>query len=319
MPARPLVLLLAIGLATGDAAAQTYPTQPIRIIVPFAAGGTVDVVARLLGQKLGESLGQPVVIENRPGAGGNLAAEAVAKAMPDGHTLLITTNGHAISPALYRKLPYDAVKDFAPVTQLNTSSLLLAGSGKLPARALPEVVAQAKAKPMTYGSTGIGNPLHLTMEMFKQRAGIAVMAVPYRGDAPLLTALTAGEVDLAVVPLATARAHVEAGNLRALGVARLARNPALPDVPTVAEQGFAGFDSPSWHALFAPAGTPRAVVTRIRQESRKALDSAELRQRLASLGIEPVGSTPEELAALLTADIDKFARVVKDAGIPPQD
>jgi tripartite-type tricarboxylate transporter receptor subunit TctC len=319
MRAQILTILLALGIPTADAAAQTYPSQPVRIVVPFAAGGTVDVVARLIGQKLGEGLGQPVVVENRPGAGGNLAAEAVARAAPDGHTLLITTNGHAISPALYRKLPYDPVRDFAPVTQLNSSSLLLAGSGKLPAGALPDVVALAKAKPMTYGSTGIGNPLHLTMEMFKQRAGIAVMAVPYRGDAPLLTALTAGEVDLAVVPLATARAHVEAGTLRALGVARLARNAAVPDVPTIAEQGFAGFDSPSWHALFAPAGTPAAVVTRIQQETRKALDAADVRQRLASLGIEPVGSTPDELAALLKADIEKFARVVKDAAIPPQD
>jgi tripartite-type tricarboxylate transporter receptor subunit TctC len=278
------------------------------------------VVARLIGQKLGESLGT-VVVENKPGAAGNIAAELVAKAAPDGHTILITTNGHAISPALYRKLSYDPAGDFTPVTQLNVSSLILVGGKKLPVQTLAETVALAKSKPgaLSYGSTGIGNPLHLTMEMFKQRAGIDVLAVPYRGDAPLITALTAGEVELAVVPLPTGRAHVESGNLRALGIANARRNPAVPNIPTIAEQGFEGFDSPSWHGFFVPAKTPREVVARIQQETKKALDSPEVKQRLASFGIDTVGSTPEAFAALVKRDMEKYAEVVKKAGIPAQD
>jgi tripartite-type tricarboxylate transporter receptor subunit TctC len=303
-----------------EATAQTYPSQPVRIIVPFAPGGTVDVVARLIGHKMAETLGT-VVVENKPGAAGNIASEMVAKAPPDGHTILITTNGHAISPALYRKLKYDPVKDLTPVTQLNASSLVLVAGKKLAAQTLPDTVALAKAKPgsLSYGSTGVGNPLHLTMEMFKQRAGIDVLAVPYRGDAPLITALTAGEVELAVVPLPSARSHVEAGSLRPLGVANAKRNPTVPNVPTIAEQGFAGFDSASWHGLFVPAKTPHEIVQRIQQEARKALDSAEVRQRLTGFGIEPVGSPPEDFAALVRLDTEKYAEVVKNAGIPPQD
>jgi tripartite-type tricarboxylate transporter receptor subunit TctC len=320
MKALILAALAALGLMAAEATAQTYPSQPVRIIVPFAPGGTVDVVARLIGHKMAETLGT-VVVENKPGAAGNIASEMVAKAPPDGHTILITTNGHAISPALYRKLKYDPVKDLTPVTQLNASSLVLVAGKKLAAQTLPDTVALAKAKPgsLSYGSTGVGNPLHLTMEMFKQRAGIDVLAVPYRGDAPLITALTAGEVELAVVPLPSARSHVEAGSLRPLGVANAKRNPAVPNVPTIAEQGFAGFDSASWHGLFVPAKTPHEIVQRIQQEARKALDSPEVRQRLTGFGIEPVGSPPEDFAALVRLDTEKYAEVVKNAGIPPQD
>jgi tripartite-type tricarboxylate transporter receptor subunit TctC len=320
MKALILAALAALGLMAAEATAQTYPSQPVRIIVPFAPGGTVDVVARLIGHKMAETLGT-VVVENKPGAAGNIASEMVAKAPPDGHTILITTNGHAISPALYRKLKYDPVKDLTPVTQLNASSLVLVAGKKLAAQTLPDTVALAKAKPgsLSYGSTGVGNPLHLTMEMFKQRAGIDVLAVPYRGDAPLITALTAGEVELAVVPLPSARSHVEAGSLRPLGVANAKRNPTVPNVPTIAEQGFAGFDSASWHGLFVPAKTPHEIVQRIQQEARKALDSAEVRQRLTGFGIEPVGSPPEDFAALVRLDTEKYAEVVKNAGIPPQD
>ena len=318
---RLVFALLALATLSAESRAQTWPTGPVRIVVPFAAGGAIDTVARLIGQKLSESLKQPVVIENRPGAGGNVGTDAVAKSAPDGYTLLLTTNGHAISPSLYRKLPYDPIRDFAPVTQLHASTLVLVAGKKLPAQSLAEMIAAAKTQPgsLSYGSTGVGNPLHLTMEMLKLQAGIDVIGVPYRGDAPLLTALTAGEIDMAVSPLPTTRPHIEAGNLRALGVTGAKRNPAIPNVPTIAEQGLAGFDSSSWHGFLVPAQTPREIVQRLYEESRKVLDAPDIRERLAKMGIEPVGTPPDAFAALVKKDIEKFAEVVRKAQIPPQD
>lgn len=315
------IVLAALGLDPGPAAAQGYPAKPIRVLVPFAAGGAVDLVARLIGAKFSESVGQPVVIENRPGAAGNIAADAVAKSPPDGYTILQNTTGQAISPALYRSLPFDAVKDFIPVTQLVASQLLLVATPSLPATTTRELIALAKAKPgkLNYGMTGIGNPLHLTMEMFKHAAGIELQAVPYRGDAPLNTALIAGEVQLAVVPFATAKPHVEAGRLRALGIAGGKRVPALPDVPTIAEAGLPGFESSSWQGWFAPAGTPRDVVTFIQREAAKALNSPDVRARMEATANEIVASSPEAFATMFKADLEKFAKVVKDAKIPLQD
>jgi tripartite-type tricarboxylate transporter receptor subunit TctC len=308
-------------LATAAAHAQPYPAKPIRIIVPFAAGGAVDVLARLVGAKLGEQLKQPVLIENRPGAGGNLAADTVAKSAPDGHTILLTTNGHAISPSLYRTLPYDTIKDFIPVTQLIASSLVLVANPKLPAATVPELIAHAKATTggLSYGSTGVGNPLHLTMEMLKHRTGLQAVAVPYRGDAPLLTALLAGEVPMAITPLATTRPHVEAGKLRALAVTGGARSPALPNVPTVAEQGVAGFNSASWQGFFVPAHTPREIVAVIQQETKKTLAAPDVLERLKTFGAEPVGSTPEEFEKRFREDIVVFAQIVRESRIPQQD
>ena len=313
--------LLALTALPGEGRAQAWPTGPVRIVVPFAAGGAIDTVARLIGQRLSEQLKQPVVIENRPGAGGNVGTDAVAKSAPDGYTLLLTTNGHAISPSLYRKLPYDPIRDFAPVTQLHASTLVLVAGKKLAAQSLAEMIAAAKAQPgsLSYGSTGVGNPLHLTMEMLKLQAGIEVVGIPYRGDAPLLTALTAGEIDMAVSPLPTTRPHIEAGNLRALGVTAAKRNPAVPDMPTIAEQGMPGFDSSSWHGFFVPAQTPREIVLRLYEESRKVLDAPDIRERLAKMGIEPVATPPDAFAALVKRDIEKFAEVVRKAQIPPQD
>jgi tripartite-type tricarboxylate transporter receptor subunit TctC len=313
--------LLSLAVLSGEGRAQAWPTGPVRIVVPFAAGGAIDTVARLIGQRLSEQLKQPVVIENRPGAGGNVGTDAVAKSAPDGYTLLLTTNGHAISPSLYRKLPYDPIRDFAPVTQLHASTLVLVAGKKLAARSLAEMIAAARAQPgsLSYGSTGVGNPLHLTMEMLKLQAGIDVVGIPYRGDAPLLTALTAGEIDMAVSPLPTTRPHIEAGNLRALGVTAAKRNPAVPDMPTIAEQGMPGFDSSSWHGFFVPAQTPREIVLRLYEESRKVLDAPDIRERLAKMGIEPVATPPDAFAALVKRDIEKFAEVVRKAQIPPQD
>jgi tripartite-type tricarboxylate transporter receptor subunit TctC len=225
--------LAAFTLHGGGAVAQTYPSKPIRIIVPFVAGGAVDALARMLGAKLSESLGQPVIVENRPGAGGNIAADAVAKSPPDGYTILQNTNGQAISPAIYRSLPFDVVRDFVPVTQLVGSQLVLVASPKLPAGSVLELIALAKAKPGTlnYGMTGAGNPLHLTMEMFKTAAGIDIQAVPYKGDKGIFPALITGEIQVAVAPMATTLPHVTGGTLRALAVAGAKRSAALPDGP----------------------------------------------------------------------------------------
>lgn len=303
------------------ASAQTYPTKPIRIVVPFSAGGAVDLLARIMGQKLSESLGQSVIIENRPGAGGNTAADMVAKSPPDGYTILQVTNGLAISPALYRKLPFDPVKDLAPVTQLVASQLLLVATPSLPAKTAGDLIALAKAKPgsLNYGMTGVGNPLHLTMEMLMHAGGVKFQAIPYRGDAPLNTALIAGEVQLAVVPFATAVPNIKAGRLRALGIAGAKRSPSLPDVPTIAESGVAGFESSSWQGWFVPAGTPPEVIALIQREAAKALKMPDVRARMETTANEVVGSTPEAFAVKYKADLARFAKIVKDAGIPQQD
>lgn len=321
---RRLIIASAIVLAAfnpGPAGAQSYPTKPIRVVVPFVAGGAVDMLARVVGAKMSESVGQPLVIENRPGAGGNIAADMVAKSPPDGYTILQNTNGQAISPALYRSLPFDPVKDFIPVSQLVASQLLLVASPSLPVTSTRELIALARERPgsLNYGMTGIGNPLHLTMEMFKHAAGIELQAVPYRGDAPLNTALIAGEVQLAVVPFATAKPHVEAGRLRALAIAGGKRSPALPDVPTIAESGLPGFVSSSWQGWFVPANTPREIVMLIQREAAKALHSPDVRARMEVTANEVVASTPEAFAATFRADLEKFAKVVKDAKIPLQD
>jgi tripartite-type tricarboxylate transporter receptor subunit TctC len=314
------VLLGALALGGTDATAQSYPSRPIRIFVPFAAGGAVDTLARLIGNKLSEQFNQPVVVENRAGAGGNLAPDAVAKAAPDGYTILQTTNGLAISPALYRTLPFDVSKDFIPVTQVVASQLVIAANPKLPANSIAELIALAKARPgsLNYGSTGIGNPLHLTMEMLKSAAGIDIQAVPYRGDAPLNAALIAGDIQVAVAPMATSVPHVQNGLLKALAIGGARRAAALPDVPTVAET-IPGFESSSWQGFFVPANTPRDIVATIQRETAKALMSPDVLDRLKAGGNEAVGSTPEEFDARFRADIAKFAKIVKDARIPTQD
>jgi tripartite-type tricarboxylate transporter receptor subunit TctC len=329
MLAQRLALVLALGLAAlgldcAGARAQGYqgyPERPVRIIVPFAAGGAVDDLARIIGAKLGSAFRQPVVVENHAGAGGNLGADVVAKSAPDGTTILQTTNGQAISPALYRKLPFDALADFTPVTQLVASTLVLVAGPSLPVASTAELIGLAKSRPgkMNYGSSGVGNPLHLTMEMIKFAAGIDIVPVPYRGDAQINTALMAGEVEVAVVPLATSLPLIAAGKLRALGVTSARRSAALPDVPTIAESGVAGFASSSWQGFFVPARTPRDIVDLIQRETAKVLQAPDVRARLAVLSYEPVGSTPQEFAAYYGSELARFAGVVKQAHIPPQD
>jgi tripartite-type tricarboxylate transporter receptor subunit TctC len=315
-----LGLLIAV-LNIAGVHAQSYPSKPIRIVVPFVAGGAVDTLARMIGVKLSESLGQPVIVENRPGAGGNVAADAVAKSPPDGYVILQNTNGQAISPAIYRALPFDVVRDFIPVTQLVASQLVLVASPKLSATSVRELIALAKAKPgsLNYGMTGVGNPLHLTMEMFKTVAGVDMQPVPYKGDAAIFPALITGEIQVAVVPMATTLPHLAAGTLRALAVAGAERSAALPDVPTVAESGLAGFESSSWQGWFVPANTPRKIVLTLQRGAKTALSAPDVLERLRITGNEAVGSTPAEFERRFKADLAKFAKIVREAHISPQD
>lgn len=317
---RFLVALCAPMLFASAAFAQSYPDRTIRVIIPFPPGGAVDSIGRILAARLQVKFKQPVVVESRVGAGGNIAADAVAKAEPDGYTLLLTTNGHAISPSLYKKLPFDPVADFAPVSQLINSSLVLVVSTATEAKSLQEVLALARSKPgvLNYGSTGIGNPLHLSMELLKSEAKVEIQMVPFRGDAPLNQALMQNVVQLAVVPLVTAIPQIEAGAIRAIAITGGKRAAVAANVPTVAEQGFAGFDMSSWSAIFAPAKTPRDIVNRLRDSLVDVLKEEDVLKRLAAFGVEPVASSPEELAALLKTEIAKYARIIKDAKIPQQ-
>jgi tripartite-type tricarboxylate transporter receptor subunit TctC len=321
MHIRTLTLALLLAAASADAAfAQAYPNRPLRVFVPFAAGGAVDTLARVVTARLTETMGQPVLVENKPGAAGNVAAELVAKSPADGYTILQNTNGQVITPSLYSKLNFDPIKDFVPVTQLVDSSLVLVSSLKSELKSARDLVTAAKAKPgkLNYGSTGVGNPLSLTMEMIKSVAGLDIQAIAYRGDAPLHTALAAGEVEIAVVPMGTAIPHIEGGRLNALAVTGAKRSPALPNVPTLMEQGIA-VDLSSWQGFFVPAGTPREVVLKIHQETSKALAAADVTARIKSFGSEPVGSTPEEFAKKVETDLAKYAKVVADAKIPKLD
>jgi tripartite-type tricarboxylate transporter receptor subunit TctC len=319
---RPLTLICALavifGLSAPRASAQNFPSKPVRIIVPFAAGGAVDVLARLVGSKLQEAFRQPVIVENRPGAGGNLGADLVAKSAPDGTTILLTPNGQAISPSLYRNLPYDGRNDLTPVTQLVASNLVLVASPKSSVTSVRDLIAQAKAKPgkLNYGSSGVGNPLHLTMEMFKHAAGIEIVAIPYKSDAEINTSLISGDTQVAVVPLATARQLIEDGQLRALGVTGGRRATVTPAIPTVAESGVPGFESASWQGFFVAGKTPHDVVATIQRETAKVLQMPDVTERLRGYAYEPVGSTPEEFGRYFQAEINKFAKVVTDAHIP---
>jgi tripartite-type tricarboxylate transporter receptor subunit TctC len=312
------VVLTALSVSRGYA--QSYPNRPIRVLVPFAAGGAVDTLARLIGQKLSENLGQAVIIENRAGAGGNLAADLLAKSAPDGYTVLQTVNGIAISPSLYKTLPFDVHKDFGAVTQLVASQLVLVANPNFPANSVTELVALAKSKPgqLNYASTGIGNPLHLTMEMLKSATGMDIQPVVYRGDAPANAALIAGEIQIGVMPMATTRPLVESGRLKALAIGGAKRSPAMPNVPTIAET-IPGFESTSWQGYFVPAGTPREIVLKLQQEAAKVLKLPDVIERLRTGGNEGVGSTPEEFDKRFRADIVKFAKIIADAKIPRLD
>lgn len=318
-----LAALAAIGLAicAFPASAQApadYPSRPVRMIVPFPPGGTTDIFARVIGERLSRSLGQQVVIENRGGAGGNIGTDAVAKAEPDGYTLVMGTVGtHAINPTLYAKMPYDALKDFAPVAfAAGVPNLLVVNPQKVKATTVKEFIEEAKAsgRKLSMASSGNGTSIHLSGELFKQLTGVDMVHVPYRGSGPAITDLLAGQVDVMFDNLPSCIEHARSGSLRAIAVTSARRTSALPNVPTVAEAGVAGFDASSWFAVFAPARTPQAIVDKLNAEIRKAIDSPELKERFDQVGGEAKPFSPAELRAFVEAEHAKWAKVVKASG-----
>jgi tripartite-type tricarboxylate transporter receptor subunit TctC len=297
--------------------AQSYPAKPIRTIVPFPAGGGIDTVIRLLGPKMSESLGQPMLVDNRSGASGTLGTELVAKAPPDGYTLLATFSSHAQNQILYRSLPFDTLRDFAPITVFGTVPNILVANPALPVKTVKELVALAKKRPgeILYASIGPASPSHLTAELFNSMAGIKTTHVPYKGAAPSMVALVAGETQLTFTTVLVAVPYIKAGKLRAVGVASLKRSPALPDVPTIDEAGVKGFDSTAWWGLLAPAKTPRAIIDRLHSVTVATMKLPEMRDRLNQLGAEPAGHTPEAFDQLIRDDIAKWGKVVRALGI----
>ena len=314
-----LPLLCAAFAFVAPAQAQdSFPSKQMRIIVPFAPGGATDVLARLVGQKLSESWGQQVVVENRPGAGGNIGAAAGAKAPPDGHTLTLAAAGFmAVNPSVYAKMGYDSVKDFQPISLLVHAPLLFVVNPKVQAQTVKEFIALAKANPdkLTIGNGGTGTAQHLGGEYFTSTAGIKVTHVPYKGSAPATTDLLGGVFDAQFDNMVTLIPHVKAGKLRALAVSSARRVPLLPDVPTIAEAALPGFETGTWYGIVAPAGTPQPVVARLNRELNRILALPDVREKLLAQGLEPAGNTPAEFAAMIRSEIAKYAKIVKSAGI----
>ena len=308
-------MLLAAAI---DVSAQPYPNRPVRMIVPFPPGGSTDIVARVIAQKLSERLGQQVVVDNRGGAGGIIGMDLVAKAAPDGYTVLMDTSiTHTVGVSLYSKLPYNVLTDFAPVSMAASVPLLMAIHPSVPAKSVKELIAHAKANPgkLNYSSPGNGTSGHLAAEMFKSIAGVDIVHVPYKGGGPAVTDLIAGQVQLIIISAVAVLPHVKSGKLRALAITSTARAPNLPDIPTVAESGVAGYDVVLWYGMFVPRNTPRAIVMRLNQEVVALVQTAEFRERLASEGGRAVGNTPEEFDKIVRQDVAKWAQVVKQAGI----
>jgi tripartite-type tricarboxylate transporter receptor subunit TctC len=303
--------------ASPQAHAQAYPSKPIRFVVPYPAGGPLDTVARLLGAKVAESVKQPVVVDNKPGAGGNIGTEIVARSPADGYTILMgATATHAINPTLYKSIPYDAVKDFAPITQVAATPNILVVHPSVPASNVRELIAHAKANPgkLSFGSGSIGSAGHLAGELFDTLAGVDMVHVPYKGAAPAMQDLIGGQIQLMFDNLASSLTQVRAGKIRALAVTTARRSSFAPELPTVAESGLPGFDINTWFGVFAPAGTPREALDRLHAEFTRALAAPDVREKMLNLGAEPVGNKPEEFAAYIRAESEKYARVIKASG-----
>jgi len=309
--------VVALSLAAAAAFGQDWPSKPIHFIVPYPAGGPVDAVARLLGQKVGESLHQPVIVENKPGAGGNIGADFVAKSAGDGYTILMgAVATHAINPTLYPSIPYDAARDFAPITQVAATPNVLVVNPRLPVKSVKELVDYARKNPgkLNFGSGSTGSAGHLAGELMKAMAGIDMTHVPYKGAAPAMQDLVAGRLDLMFDNLASAQGQIRAGTVRALAVTTAKRSPLAPDLPTIGESGLPGFDISTWFGVFAPAKTPAPVVQRLHDTFAAALALPDVRDRMLTLGAEPVSSTPKEFAAYIDAEAKKYARLVKASG-----
>lgn len=311
------LLPAAMLLATARAQEPPYPAKAVRMIVPFPPGGGTDLLARIIGQKLTESLGVPMVVENRPGAGGVVGADVVAKARADGYTLLTVSASHTINPSIYKKLPYDTVRDFAPVTLLAGGPGLLVVHPSIPARNVKEFIAFAKARPglIAYASAGTGTPPHLGGELFKSMAGIDLTHIPYKGNGPAYTDLISGQVPVMFPNVSTGLQYVKAGRIRALAVTSLTRARVAPEIPTIDESGVPGYELNSWYGALTTAGTPAAIITRLQQEIAKALQLNDVRDKLVTQGMEPAGSTPAEFAAVINAEIGKWAKVAKQSGL----
>ena len=311
-----LLSAIPICLAVTPAGAQTYPSKPIRMIVPFAPGGGTDILARIIGQQLADAWGQPVNVENRAGASGNLGTELVARSAPDGHTLVMAINTHAVNASLYSKLPFDPVKDFTPVILVATTANILVVHPSVPANTVQELIALAKAQPgkLNYASGGSGTTSHLAAELFKTMAGVEMTHVPYKGGGAAYTDLISGQVQLYFVGIPGTVQYLKAGRLRALGVTTPRRSPAAPEVPTIAEAGLPGFSATTWWGILAPAGTPQPVIARIDQEVARILKMPEVRAKLDAQGFEPVASTPESFAAFMRSEVELWGKAVKASG-----
>jgi|SRR5438874_4016201 len=316
---RRFLFALVAALFAHSVAAQPYPNKPIRLIAPFAPGGALDLIARGLGAKLAESMGQPVVVENRAGASGAIGSEAVARSAPDGYTVLLgATTTHGVNPALNPKLPYDPVKDFTPVSLVATIPHALVINPSLPVSSVQELVKYAKSgHPLAYGSAGNGSPHHLAAELFKSMSGIQAVHVPYKGSGPALADLMSGQIQFISVELTAAEPYMKSGKLRALATATAERVPGT-SLPTVGEAGYPGFEVTSWYAIFGPAGMPADVTSKLSAEIAKAVNETDLRERLKGLGTTPIGSTPEVLAAHVRAELARWTQVVKTAGLKPE-
>lgn len=315
-PALGICTLAAI-FAHGAAGAQAYPQKPVHLVVGVPPGGTTDVVARLVGQKLAEQMGQQVVIDNRGGAGGNIGAELVAKSAPDGYTLFLATIGTmAINPSLYSKMPFDTLRDFAAISQLTSMPQLLVVHPSVPVKSVKELIAYAKSRPgqLTFASGGTGTAIHLAGELFKTMAGVDMVHVAYKGSSPAMTDLIGGQVSLMFDQILTALPHVQSGRLRGLAVTTEKRSPAAPQIPTIAEAGLPGYAVTTWHGLLAPAGTPRDIVNRLSSEAAKALQNPDVRNKFASQGVDPISSTPEQFAAMMKSELEKWRKVIAASG-----
>ena len=319
---RAMIAALAASLLVSanslSASAQNYPNQVIKIIVPFAAGGSVDVVGRIIAPKLSEALGQPVIIENRGGAGGMLGAADVAKSAPDGYTLLLGTGStHGTNSSVYTKLSYDPVRDFTPVVLVSQSPLLMVARPTLPAKSVAEFIALARSEPgkLSFGSYGVGSINHLAAELFNSMAKIRTNHVPYHGSAPMLTDLMGGQIDFAFDGIATSLGYIRSGMLRLLGIAGLTRTPLLPDAPTISESALPGFEASIWFALFAPANTPKPIVEKLNSEMNSVLALPEVRESFAKLGFEAVGGKPDVLAQRVDTELKKWADLVREKNI----
>ncbi|AMN40586.1 Bug family tripartite tricarboxylate transporter substrate binding protein [Rhodoplanes sp. Z2-YC6860] len=312
-------LIFALSVApSGPAHAADYPNQIIKIIVPFPPGGGVDVVARMIAPRLSESLGQSVIIENRGGAGGSVGATAVAQAPHDGYTLLLGTGStHGTNPLVYTRLGYDPVRDFAPVALITSAPMMLVANNDVPVKNAAELIALAKSKPgeLSFGSYGTGSNNHLFAELLNSMAGIQTNHIPYRGSAPMMTDLIGGRIQFAFDGVATTVGYIRSGTVRPLGVSSAKRSLVLPDAPTIAEQGVPGFDASAWFALFAPAGTPQAVIDLLNHKVNDALKAAEVKDGFLKIGNEPVGGGPDVLAATVRSDLQKWATIVREKNI----